>query len=392
MTRGSKSSALNILCGVSEHLGVFSIALAMGVCSNLGIHSGIIAAVIVSLFGAAAKNAAISPTHLIFLVFMLASFEFGRGAASAALFAAGVMVFLAAFDKRERFKSLSNPVVFAGLLLAGAFCMTVMETTLYFGIGSSGGNVVDMMGDYISRGFHPNWRGILYGTITLVIMITYPRKFKAFSKKLSASFVSVAVTLVLNLALNPDAHNTAIEEVGYYSLLPSDIFGGAFFNGFCLPGTWRGMLSLLICAAAMASLMSLSFANLDARAKPKERAALAAAALISAAAGGVPLTFTEKRAKGRAVGVACALLSAALFALRPLISRVPIATLAVILIATAWQAVDWRGIGQAMAGGVFKAAVLMLQFVSSITAGVACTVILTNIFSAVFNKRGGKKI
>jgi MFS superfamily sulfate permease-like transporter len=103
-------------------------------------------------------------------------------------------------------------------------------TTHYFGIGASGSNAKEMITSYLSLGFHPNWRGVLYGTIVMVIMITFPRKFKKLCKTISAPFIAVVITLILNLFLNPSYMVSAINEIGGFSfstaaLLPeSNIF------------------------------------------------------------------------------------------------------------------------------------------------------------------------
>jgi len=391
MTEQNKNAAQNVLYGVSNSLGVFSIALAMGVCSNLGIYAGIISAVIASLLGGFAGRRQLAPTYLVFLIYMLLSLEVGRGAASAALAASSVIAFIAALDTNEYFKRFINPVFIAGLLLAAAFCMTAMQTTFYFGIGASGDSVIKMIGDYVSRGFHPNWRGVLYGTITLVIMITYPKKFKSFNKKLPASFVSLAVTLVLNLFLNPDSATTAIEEVGTYTFSPSDIFGGALFNGLSWDDIYGGGFVLSASVLAMAAVMSYSFIRYEEITKRRERVLPALCGLVCSLTGGVPVTYNERESRGASGGITCAVLAAAMLAVRPLVSRIPVATLAVTLIVTAWQAVDWHGLALAFKGGVSRTAAIVFQMFTAVMVGFAFTAVLTYGFSEILYKRGGKK-
>jgi SulP family sulfate permease len=387
----NKNTTRNVLYGVSNSLGVFPLALAMGVCSNLGIYAGIISAFFASLFSGFAGRRQLAPTYLVYLIYLLLSLEAGRGAASVALAAASVISFIAAFGTGEYLKRFTNSVFIAGILLAAAFCTTAMQTTFYFGIGASGESVLKMIGDYVSRGFHPNWRGVLYGTITLVIMITYPRKFKSFCIKLPASFAALTVTLVLNLFLNPDAATTAIDEAGYYSFLPSDILGGALYNGFSLGDiAGRGIL-LTFSVFAMAAVMSYSFVRYEEITTRRERVLPALCGLLCSLTGGLPVTYTGRESRGVSGGVTCAVLTLAMLAARPLVSRIPVATLAVILIVTAWQAVDWRGVGLAFKGGVFKFAALLLQMFSAVAAGIALTTVLTCAFSGISNKRGGKK-
>ena len=61
--------------------------------------------------------------------------------------------------------------------------MTILQTNNYFGINATGVSAVDMLLSYRSFGFHANWRTVLYGTIVLVLMITYRVNLKSFTGK-----------------------------------------------------------------------------------------------------------------------------------------------------------------------------------------------------------------
>ena len=98
-------------------------------------------------------------------------------------------------------------------MLAGALTVTVMQTNDYFAIGGEGNMIRDMLASYVSKGFHPNWRGVLYGTITMVILITFPRKFKKASLTVRPAFLALVFTLLLNLWLNPSYMPTSIKEI-----------------------------------------------------------------------------------------------------------------------------------------------------------------------------------
>lgn len=109
-------------------------------------------------------------------------------------------------------------------IVAAVLCIT--QVNYYFGIGVPSGSAFETLAAYRSFGFHSNWRGVLYGTITLVIMITYPIKFKKLSRKVPAPAVALVLTTVLNLILNPVAERTAIDEVGAFVSSPSFMLVG----------------------------------------------------------------------------------------------------------------------------------------------------------------------
>ena len=91
-------------------------------------------------------------------------------------------MFVALSKKFKNYKL--NTAVKSALSLSLAFSVTALLTTHYFGIGAEGFTVIEILKTYRSLGFHPNWRGVFYGTITLFCMITYPFKFKKANKYL----------------------------------------------------------------------------------------------------------------------------------------------------------------------------------------------------------------
>lgn len=112
--------------------------------------------------------------------------------------------------------------IIAGGALGLAIGVTVMLTNVYFGIGSFGGTVLEMLKNYRYLGFHPDFRGLLYGTITLFTMITYPFKFRKLNKYLPAEFITILVPFVINLLLNPDRETTTTNEYVLATIINPD--------------------------------------------------------------------------------------------------------------------------------------------------------------------------
>ena len=105
-----------------------------------------------------------------------------------------------------------------GCLIGLTLCATILFTNAYFGIGASGYTPLEMLKSYRSLGFHPDFRGLLYGTITLFTMITYPFKFRKLKNIIPAEFITVAIPFVLNLILNPDPARTTTNEYTSFNL------------------------------------------------------------------------------------------------------------------------------------------------------------------------------
>lgn len=217
MITDNKQSIKNIILkAIAVITAVLPFAISAAVFTGFNIYSFIVTALILSFCFIKTDSQKIMPAFAFFLVIMFVSNKFGATAAFVALLILGI-VSVAYLFLGKRIEIQKNPAT-AGLSLATALTVTVLLTTYYFGIGANGNIAKEMIASYLSLGFHPNWRGVLYGTIVMVIMITFPRKFKRFCKFVKAPFIAIIVTLILNFFLNPSHMPTAITEIGNFSL------------------------------------------------------------------------------------------------------------------------------------------------------------------------------
>ena len=314
------------LLGVSDALRLFPFAFAVGVCSPFGTAGACMTAAVALLFGVVCRLAFV-PTYLALLPVFTVAYRFGAAGACAAVLLGGICIFLLSLLPRSVRDALHAPAVRAVFLIAAAFSTTALQTTLYFGIGAVGGTVPQILRDYVSLGFHPNWRGILYGTIVMVVLITYPRKFKKLSRILPAAFAALVVTLPLHLLLVRDAAHSPVAEIGAFSVL--QLPDGAFLRG----DFSASALPLILCSA-------LSFALIVSAGLPDGAArSLSAASVCGGFLGAAPMQ-TDGMPRARKSAWIAVPLTALLFFV-PGLKRTPVPCLAVILIVTAWQSVDW---------------------------------------------------
>ncbi len=347
------------LTGMYDSMALFPATLATCVCTGFGIHGAVITAILCTVFSMISKTVFI-PSWLTVLPVFCLNYRFGTAAAGAAIALSGIFAFvLSRFIK----KGLLLSEVKIAFIVAGAFCTTALQTTNYFGIGAVGADTVEIIKDYISLGFHGNWRGVLYGTVVLVIMVTYPRKFKNFSKKVPASFLSVAVTLIMNLFLNPDREFTAIDEIGYMSFVP---FSGSAFlkDGFdvrCIP--------LVLCTAFAIALTVTEFSE-DREKLPRKNLVVSAVNTAGGFMGAVPVYSVSSKKRNVAENLACAVFTMLFFFLCPSVfSRIPLHSLAVILIVGAWQSVDWHGISTVFGKGKKSVLIFTVSLFVTVIAG-----------------------
>ena len=267
-------------------------------------------------------------------------------------------------------------------MLAGALTVTVMQTNDYFAIGGEGNMIRDMLASYVSKGFHPNWRGVLYGTITMVILITFPRKFKKASLTVRPAFLALVFTLLLNLWLNPSYMPTSIKEIGAIGrpqLLTFDAIGAA--------GS-KALITGLICGAALwLQLLYLRLGDKD-----TERSDLVFGGvfniLISLLPGAFLPTKPVKKFKATAAALCFgAVMLALLFIpLAPYSARIPTASCAVVLIVGAWQSVKWGKLRTAFASPltiVLFALSLLITLLTDIAVGTIVSAVIGAIFAGV---------
>ncbi len=215
ITDNKKSIKDIILKAIGILTAVLPIALSAAVFTGFKYYSIIIIALFSAFYFVKSDSKKIMPVFGAFLTVMFISDVFGVNAAFISMLTVGLICIIYFFSAKK-LPIQSNPAA-AGFSLATALTVTVLLTTYYFGIGASGNTVREMIASYLSLGFHPNWRGVLYGTVVMVIMITFPRKFKKFCEIVKAPFIAIIVTLILNFFLNPSDMPTAISEIGNFS-------------------------------------------------------------------------------------------------------------------------------------------------------------------------------
>lgn len=101
---------------------------------------------------------------------------------------------------------------YPGVAMGAALMMTLYQGSGFFAVGAHGTGMAELLRSYQGLGFHPNWRTVLFSTVMLVILITWPRKFKRLSKLLPAAFVGLVLVTAMNYGLNPDPLRSTVQE------------------------------------------------------------------------------------------------------------------------------------------------------------------------------------
>ncbi len=368
------------LCFVT---GVLSVSFCMGACSAVGCTVGIISALLVLLFSEPSLNFPLMPVYMGFSTLSCAALTAGSTAVGISVFVAGLLLILSHPFSEKLKRYISEPCI-TGLMLSCALTVTVMQTNSYFGIGAVGINVREMLIDYTSRGFHANWRGVLYGTIVMVIMITFPRKFKKASLYVRPAFLALIGTLILNLFLNPEYMPTAISEVGSFTV-----------PDFPSLSDIRPVIIGLIFGIAL--WLQLLYIRLNDSCNTKSDVTVSGIfnLLVSPLCGAFIPTKPAKHFKRTAVSFLTGLVvSSILFALlSKYTSRTPLPSCAVVLIVGAWQAVNWKRLKSAFSS-VKNVAIFTVALLAPLLTDIACGTIiavLVGTLSTVFKGFGERK-
>lgn len=367
---------------VSRFTEIFPLVLSMCVCAGMGTTAGVIFACTAVLFSARCEQKKMMPVYASFLIAVYTLRMYGPSALSAAVIFCGILLIVSAPAHKKLNEYFRSPAI-PSAMLATTLSITVLFTTDYFGIGATGEIPKTMIESYLSLGFHPNWRGVLYGTIVMVIMITFPRKFKNACKILNAAFIGIIATAFLNLWLNPSDMITAIKEVGTFSFED-------YKNTFILPIASQpsSVLNGIMCGFALYFTVFYSMSLTSADKKDYMLCGAANAALGFITCSFLPSGINKKNyVSSFAAAIITGLFS---FIFKDFIVRIPIHSCAVVLIVGAWNNVklsELKNIFKSIKGIVCFISVVLAYLFMGAAYGTLITVILSVLYVKIFNKK-----
>ncbi len=327
---------------VKDTLSVFTntapFAFSMAVCSGFGAFAGAVFACVATLTCNITEKKQHMPIYVSLLIITYTFKEFGISTTVLSIVVCGILLIISAlfYEKAKiKLELLSDSSVAGSLMLSCALITTVLFTTDYFGIGATGNTAKEMIESYLSLGFHPNWRGVLYGTIVMVVMITFPRKFKKATKVISAAFIALLVSTILNLFLNPSDMITAIREAGALSF-------DEYKNTMLLPilNTKPNVLPSVFSGASL--FLTYFYVLLqNEKCSKSDFVACGISNCVFGFTTCMPIPNTAKKEK-LLNGLASSVLAGIIFfVFNGFIARIPVHSCAVVIIVGAWQSVKW---------------------------------------------------
>lgn len=312
---------------------------ALCVCGALGfdLWHVLFCTVICFLLSFEAKNKLFSPDAFLLLpiLYMVYS-EVKNLLPVVAIGGTAVAVILSRALKNKDIPSFA----FAGGGIGIALVVTILLTNNYFGIGAFGATALDMLKTYRSLGFHPDFRGLLYGTVTLFAMITYPFKFRKLNKYLPAEFMTLLIPLIMNLFLNPVKELTTINEIDSFKALS---FSDLAYD-FTLNSISGSDITVAIKASVIMGVLIYLYSSKVAEKENLHFLANASSTFVS----GLPVRAFSIQSF-TCISLATAILSTVVVLLffPNILSRIPMHCVGALLIVSAWQHVPYKKVAAA---------------------------------------------
>jgi len=131
-----------------------------------------------------------------------------------------LLLYAAKNEKFSRMREMLAPpkALYPALTIGAAVVMTLYQCAGYFATGAQGAGMFALINSYKNLGFHPNWRTVLFSTVMMVVLITWPRKFKRLSKVLPSGFVGIVLVALLNILQYPNAAHTPVVDLPFIRL------------------------------------------------------------------------------------------------------------------------------------------------------------------------------
>jgi len=389
---GPKSLVSDIMAGLTVCAVALPLALAFGVSCGADAAAGLITAILSGLVISALSGASFQisgPTGAMTAVLVTIIAKDGGDLSGVFLVGlmAGALMLIAGILKLGKLVHLIPKPVITGFTSGIAVIIALGQIDNFFGVHSEGESAVQKLMSYGEFGFKPDWCAVLIGLLVIAIMLVWPKKWNA---KIPSSLVGIIIAAVVAAVLKLD-----IAEVG---AIPKTIFlenrlNFAEVNWSAMPSyispaltvALLGMIESLLCGAS-ASAMTKGRFEADI-----ELVGQGIGNMIIPFFGGVPATAAIARTsvaiksgcKTRLTGIFHAVfLLLSMFLLGNVMSKLPMAALAGVLMMTAWRMNEWHEIKSIFRRG-FKSEIAqyLITLVATVVFDLTVAIVIGIVFS-----------
>ncbi len=373
--KGYNASKLtqDLMAGLTVAAVALPLALAFGVSSGADAAAGLITAIIAGLIMSTLAGGYYQisgPTGAMAAILMSLVATYGIDGVFIATLIAGILLLLAGLLRLGKLTAFIPTPVITGFTSGIAVIIALGQIDNFFGTYSEGTSAIAKVFSYGRLGFSPNMTAMLLGVFVVLFMVFFPKKWNAV---IPASLLSIILATAVSMAMNLDVSvvgeipKTLIPESRLtLSALDMKTVGALVTPAFSI--AILGMIESLLCGASAGRMTGIRLNS------NQELIAQGIGNILLPFFGGIPATAAIARtsvavksgAQTRLVGIFHAIgLLISMFLLAPVMSQIPLAALAGVLMVTAWRMNEWESI-QYIFSHKFKGA--MLEFVATMLA------------------------
>lgn len=366
----------DLLAGLTVCAVALPLALAFGVASgataSAGLVTAIVAGIVIGLLSGAPYQIS-GPTGAMSAILIVLAQRYGLQGVWIASALAGILLLVIGLLKLGRFIAFIPAPVITGFTSGIALIIFIGQIDNFLGIKTPAEDAAlfKLLG-YFEGGFVPDWHAIVIGLIVVLTMLFWPKKWAA---RFPSSLLGIILATAFNALMNwPVAQIGAIPQTLFLAdrLDLTQIPWGSL-QDFITPAltiTALGAIESLLCGAVAGNMTGVRLQT------NQELIAQGIGNIVIPFFGGVPATAAIARSsvgiksggQTRMVSlIHAAGLLVSMFALAPVMSRIPMSALAAVLMVTAWRMNEWEGI-RFIFGHRFKTA--MVSFTITMLATV----------------------
>ncbi|MFE2597720.1 SulP family inorganic anion transporter [Streptomyces sp. NPDC059396] len=383
LTAMRRSPRRDLMAGLTVAIVALPLALGFGVSSGLGAEAGLVTAVVAGALAAVfgGSNLQVSgPTGAMTVVLVPIVAAHGTGGVLAVGLIAGLMLLVLALVRAGRYMAYVPASVVEGFTLGIACVIGLQQIPNALGVAPPEGDKVLVVAGRAVEEFvrSPNWTAVLLAAAVAGTMLAGAR----WRPAVPFSIVAVIAATVAGQALSPGT----VPTIG---ALPVGLPAPSLT--FLDPSALASLLAPAVAVAALAALESLLSAQVadgmtvgEKHDPDRELFGQGLANIAAPLFGGVPATGAIARtavnvrtgASSRLAALTHAVVLAVIvFAAAPLVSRIPLAALAGVLIATAVRMVEVGSLRAMARATRSDAVVLVLTAVATLALDLVYAVI-----------------
>ncbi|MBP0959356.1 MAG: SulP family inorganic anion transporter [Oscillospiraceae bacterium] len=346
----AKKFGMDVLSGVTVAAVALPLALAFGVSSGASAAAGLITAIIAGIVigGLSGGSYQISgPTGAMTAILVSLVAQYGLKGVFIACFLSGIILLIAGLLKLGGLVSFIPLPVIAGFTSGIAIIIAFGQIDNATGLKGTGLNNIEKLLSYFMTPQTLDITALVITLAVIVFMIVYPQKANAV---VPSSLVAIILATIVNLIFKFDVASVGsipktifLEERLEFSMFSLETIKPLIVPAFSIAAL--GLIESLLCGASAGRMKN---EKLDA---DRELVAQGIGNMLIPFFGGVPATAAIARTsvaikaggQTRLTSIIHSLvLLLSMFVLGGVMSAIPLAALAGVLIVTAWRMNDWE--------------------------------------------------